>query len=178
MRIHGNLIKWNDDRGFGFVSSPQNADEIFIHISMFPRDGIRPKIGELISFEVETEKNGKKRAVNVIRPGSAASRRQGASQEAKSNAASLKPGMTFVLVLFVAYIGYHFYSSQQSPELATPKQASTAQVPASEKFECDARQQCTQKTSRAEAEFFIKNCPNTKMDGDNDGIPCENDSRF
>ncbi|WP_342748501.1 excalibur calcium-binding domain-containing protein [Marinobacterium halophilum] len=25
---------------------------------------------------------------------------------------------------------------------------------------------------------MIQNCPNTKMDGDRDGIPCENDSRF
>lgn len=45
-------------------------------------------------------------------------------------------------------------------------------------FSCDGRQYCSQMNSRAEAEFFIKNCPDTKMDGDNDGIPCENDSRF
>ncbi|WP_220183725.1 excalibur calcium-binding domain-containing protein [Marinobacterium marinum] len=45
-------------------------------------------------------------------------------------------------------------------------------------FRCDGRQHCSQMTSRAEAEFFIRNCPNTKMDGDRDGIPCENDSRF
>ncbi len=25
----------------------------------------------------------------------------------------------------------------------------------------------------AEAKFFIRNCPNTRMDGDHDGIPCE-----
>jgi hypothetical protein len=49
---------------------------------------------------------------------------------------------------------------------------------ASNHFKCDDRQYCSQMTSRAEAEFFIKNCPNTKMDGDRDGIPCENDSRF
>ncbi len=49
---------------------------------------------------------------------------------------------------------------------------------ASAHFKCDGRQYCSQMTSRAEAEFFIKNCPNTKMDGDNDGVPCENDSRF
>jgi len=47
-----------------------------------------------------------------------------------------------------------------------------------EQFKCDGRQHCSQMTSRAEAEFFIRNCPDTKMDGDNDGIPCENDSRF
>ena len=49
---------------------------------------------------------------------------------------------------------------------------------ASTHFKCDGRQYCSQMTSRAEAEFFIKNCPNTKMDGDLDGVPCENDSRF
>lgn len=46
------------------------------------------------------------------------------------------------------------------------------------RYSCDGRQYCSQMTSRAEAEFFVKNCPNTKMDGDRDGIPCENDSRF
>ena len=45
-------------------------------------------------------------------------------------------------------------------------------------FKCDGRVYCSQMTSRAEAEFFVRNCPNTKMDGDRDGIPCENDSRF
>ncbi|MFZ2973445.1 MAG: excalibur calcium-binding domain-containing protein [Ferribacterium limneticum] len=47
-----------------------------------------------------------------------------------------------------------------------------------QQFACDGRQHCSQMTSRAEAEFFTKNCPGTKMDGDHDGIPCENDSRF
>jgi uncharacterized membrane protein YhhN len=48
----------------------------------------------------------------------------------------------------------------------------------SQQFTCDGRQHCSQMRSRAEAEFFNRNCPNTKMDGDRDGIPCENDSRF
>jgi len=45
-------------------------------------------------------------------------------------------------------------------------------------FSCDGRTLCSQMRSRAEAEYFINNCSNTKMDGDNDGIPCENDSRW
>jgi len=40
-------------------------------------------------------------------------------------------------------------------------------------FKCDGREYCSQMTSCAEARFFQNNCPNTKMDGDNDGIPCE-----
>lgn len=51
-------------------------------------------------------------------------------------------------------------------------------VPADAPFVCDGRQHCSQMNSRAEAEFFVRNCPDTKMDGDRDGRPCENDSRW
>ncbi len=40
------------------------------------------------------------------------------------------------------------------------------------KYRCDGREYCSQMTSCEEAKFFINNCPNTKMDGDGDGIPC------
>ena len=40
-------------------------------------------------------------------------------------------------------------------------------------FKCDGRTRCTQMTSCEEATYFLRNCPGTKMDGDNDGIPCE-----
>ncbi|ALO34497.1 hypothetical protein CMT41_07035 [Colwellia sp. MT41] len=40
-------------------------------------------------------------------------------------------------------------------------------------YKCDGRQHCSQMTSYEEAKYFIQHCPNTKMDGDNDGIPCE-----
>ena len=40
-------------------------------------------------------------------------------------------------------------------------------------FKCDGRTHCSHMRSCAEATFFIQHCPNTSMDGDNDGIPCE-----
>ncbi|NOT17108.1 MAG: excalibur calcium-binding domain-containing protein [Sulfuriferula sp.] len=40
-------------------------------------------------------------------------------------------------------------------------------------FRCDGRQHCGQMTSCAEAQYFLSNCPNVKMDGDRDNIPCE-----
>lgn len=40
-------------------------------------------------------------------------------------------------------------------------------------FRCDGRMYCSQMTSCEEASYFLKNCPNVKMDGDGDGIPCE-----
>jgi Excalibur calcium-binding domain. len=41
------------------------------------------------------------------------------------------------------------------------------------RFRCDGRIYCSQMTSCEEAMFFLKNCPGVKMDGDNNGIPCE-----
>jgi len=40
-------------------------------------------------------------------------------------------------------------------------------------FHCDVRQHSSQMTSCREAKLFLKNCPNMKMDGDGDGVPCE-----
>jgi hypothetical protein len=45
--------------------------------------------------------------------------------------------------------------------------------PSSSRFKCDGRTYCSQMTSCEEATYFLKNCPDTKMDGNNDGIPCE-----
>jgi hypothetical protein len=41
------------------------------------------------------------------------------------------------------------------------------------RFRCDGRTRCPQMKSCEEATFFLEHCPGTKMDGDNDGIPCE-----
>jgi hypothetical protein len=40
-------------------------------------------------------------------------------------------------------------------------------------YRCDGRIHCSQMTSCSEAKYFLNNCPNVKMDGDRDGIPCE-----
>ena len=43
----------------------------------------------------------------------------------------------------------------------------------STRYKCNGRQYCSQMTSCPEAKYFLANCPNPKMDGDGDGIPCE-----
>jgi len=40
-------------------------------------------------------------------------------------------------------------------------------------YRCDGRQYCSQMRSCAEAKYFLANCPGAKMDGNRDGIPCE-----
>lgn len=55
----------------------------------------------------------------------------------------------------------------------TPTPVPAAAITATSTFSCDGRKHCSQMTSCAEATYFIQHCPNTKMDGNNDGIPCE-----
>ena len=171
MRTHGTLTKWNDDRGFGFVTLLQSHEEVFVHISAFPRDGVRPRIGEIISFEIRTAADGRKRAEGVVRPGSkgvSARRRDSESVRGRSLVGSL---LTGAAVLVIGFAGYDSYvSRQETPAAVSP---STADETASQSFRCDGRTHCSQMKSCAEARYFLEHCPGTQMDGNGDGEPCE-----
>jgi uncharacterized membrane protein YsdA (DUF1294 family)/cold shock CspA family protein len=65
MRIDGTLKSWNDERGFGFIAPMLGGQEIFVHIKAFETGLGRPQIGQLLTFEIETSAEGKKRAKNV-----------------------------------------------------------------------------------------------------------------
>lgn len=60
-----------------------------------------------------------------------------------------------------------------SAAAATPLEPPRAPTAATGNFSCDGRQYCSQMRSCAEAKYFLANCPGVKMDGDRDGIPCE-----
>jgi len=90
----------------------------------------------------------------------------------------------FVIVFAVGFYGYFKYQDHLKAQrsLAAEFESSeprTVHTPAPKAgdstgtFRCDGRIYCSQMTSCVEATFFLKNCPGTKMDGDNDGIPCE-----
>jgi endonuclease YncB( thermonuclease family) len=55
---------------------------------------------------------------------------------------------------------------------ALPPVRSTAPAVASS-YRCDGRTHCSQMHSCDEAKYFLARCPGVKMDGDHDGIPCE-----
>jgi len=59
------------------------------------------------------------------------------------------------------------------PGLATPSAAQPAALPPASQYKCDGRVHCSQMTSCEEATYFLRNCPGVKMDGNNDGVPCE-----
>jgi hypothetical protein len=78
-----------------------------------------------------------------------------------------------VVVAVALWQGYQrYWLPRHAPVEATPTHAAD-DAPREPAFRCDGRIYCSQMRSCAEATYFLRNCPGTKMDGDNDGIPCE-----
>jgi hypothetical protein len=90
-----------------------------------------------------------------------------------------------VILVVLALKGYERYSREVvlastplepvvSVEEAVPESpAIDVRAVVDEAFACDGRTYCSQMKSCEEAMYFLQNCPNVKMDGNNDGIPCE-----
>lgn len=92
----------------------------------------------------------------------------------------MKNLLVLVVLCAIAWFGYGKYKSMNTPaaaldpaSAATYSPASPTPASSSVQFSCDGRTHCSQMHSCAEATYFIQNCPNTKMDGNNDGVPCE-----
>jgi cold shock CspA family protein len=173
----GQLKSWDDSRGFGFIKSDSLNRDIFIHISTLKSMSRKPKVGDFIYFEVQKQADGKDRAINCRIEGVIAINPNQISKKPKSNFI----GNLFSVVVFLGIANFIYakvndanVDKVEKPEFIN----STPIIFEQPKFRCDGRQHCSQMTSRAEANYFTANCPNTKMDGDNDGVPCENDTRF
>lgn len=93
--------------------------------------------------------------------------------------------LLILIVAFGAKLYFENSSHKYSNKLPDQNQLSTQELLTQERltqpervsFRCDGRQYCGQMSSYEEAKYFLKNCPNTKMDGDDDGIPCERQFR-
>ena len=100
---------------------------------------------------------------------------------ARGESATVKNIIVLIVLASLAWFGYGKFkaanNSVPGDAIATPAQYASAdqagEAEADSPFKCDGRTMCPQMTSCAEATYFIKHCPNTKMDGNNDGVPCE-----
>jgi cold shock CspA family protein len=172
-RIDGKLKTWNEDKGFGFITPLNGGQDVFVHISNYPRRGGKPVVGEALSFEVTLNADQKKKAVNVQRPGQL----HGKSAAPRRPISSGRKGGSFLgTAASIAFIGLLIFSGYQAlmPRLkgtTSPATITAPEMPG--KYYCDGRRYCSQMSSCEEATYFLRHCPGTEMDGDGDGVPCE-----
>lgn len=188
MRTHGTIVRWNSARGFGFVRPAGKDGDVFVHVSEFGRNAAPPQPGELISFRIDSS-GEKPRAVDVQRTAAMQSRPAGSSTAPRARDARhrrrtpLGQWLTAAAVVAIGVavigprlgmLGQLLPSATQSPPAAAAVAPSRAQAaPVASPYRCDGRTHCSQVSSCAEATWVLRNCPNTEMDGDGDGIPCE-----
>ena len=63
--MRGRLTEWNDERGFGFVTSLDDESRAFVHVSAFPQESRRPQVLDLISYETRHDDRGRLQACHV-----------------------------------------------------------------------------------------------------------------
>jgi uncharacterized membrane protein YsdA (DUF1294 family)/cold shock CspA family protein len=60
----GQLIKWKDEQGFGFIKPVDGSREVFLHISELKASTRRPQVGDTIEYHLDVQA-GKARASNA-----------------------------------------------------------------------------------------------------------------
>lgn len=201
----GVLVRWNDEKGFGFIQPEKNAaQDVFIHISVLKKMARKPIVGDSILYQTEVQNDGKRKAVIASIEGVAViaasatprthshvqSRNENFNFNNKSKAHSHSPRKSsfntiIPLLIIVAIVIFGFKQYQEFNEASVITNDDIERMPmyetkartqatATPSFQCEAgKTHCSHMSSCAEATFYIQHCPNTQMDGDDDGIPCE-----
>ena len=205
----GVLVRWNDEKGFGFIQPENNvAQDVFIHISVLKTMAGKPIVGDSILYQTEVQNDGKRKAVIASIEGVAVvaasatprshshvqSRNENFNNKNKAHSHSPRKSSfnTIIpLLIIVAIVIFGFKQYQEFNEAPAIDEVpvltnediermpmyetkSRTQATATPSFQCEAgKTHCSHMSSCAEATFYIQHCPNTQMDGDGDGIPCE-----
>ncbi|MEX1200253.1 MAG: cold shock and DUF1294 domain-containing protein [Methylophaga sp.] len=64
-RVNGRITSWDDDKGYGFISSMDGASRTFVHIKAFKNRIRRPVTGDLVTYSVSKDTNNRPCAAKV-----------------------------------------------------------------------------------------------------------------
>lgn len=163
----GKIIRWNDDRGFGFISIFDRKGDVFAHISSFKKGYRRPRVGDSVQFQIVNDK-GKEAAKSIslvgVKP----------LQKDKSSFVSTLTNLLF-FVIFAIVIYFFVIEPKLNPTYEQMDFIKSKLNHAYEErgFSCQGKTHCSQMISCDEAKYYLAHCPNVKINGDHDGEPCE-----
>jgi len=176
----GKMTVWKDDKGFGFIQPENSTQNVFIHISALKKMPRRPVAGDVILYQISTDKQGKLKAVDAVIEGLKPVISVKKYKGYKRFGISFKGIVLLVLfiIVYACVIGkiisertatkmkMGFKNTDIHQNIASPE-------PVASNYECQGKTRCHEMTSCDEAMFYLRNCPGVMIDGDGDGIPCE-----
>ncbi|MGD9841749.1 MAG: cold shock domain-containing protein [Steroidobacteraceae bacterium] len=170
MRYKGTVKTWKDDKGFGFVTPAEGGSDIFLHISAFSRRHRRPKPGERITYELDLAEPRRPKAKD-------AAFTDEVRVSLQKESTPIFPILAAIAVLgFIGYVSYVYFTHPNSsiPASAYKILLERPALHNENDFQCQpVKNFCSQMTSCSEAFFHQERCGASEMDGDHDGIPCE-----
>lgn len=104
MKYQGQIVNWNDEKGFGFVEPNGGGRRAFVHISAFAPQSHRPADGDVIVYTEVTQADGRTSAAN-IRYGAA--RRLPEKKKARHAGPGIWLTLLFCIFLPAAYLAGH-----------------------------------------------------------------------
>jgi len=186
---NGTIIKWNDEKGYGFISSENGKREVFLHISAFSSKRRRPIIGDKVCFDPIIENSGKLKAKFAsfieknteietnTRPIYRSDRRPSLSPYRSFRKFSGKIMLIAIIPAAILYSCFAKSNGGSVDKVIAPQSEKKAyerdHISPSKTYTCNGKRNCSQMDSKEEAQFYLQNCPNDGMDGDNDGVACE-----
>ncbi len=191
MLHQGKLKDWNPSQGRGFIQRDKAGPDLSICSSGFRKKPEQLQDGDSIFFQIEVDSEGKLKAVGAYKAG----QHFVPAPELKKPALSSLPFQRLlsglVSLSILAWLGYQavylFSAEAFSPTsadfdhsaeerakvLAESPVWPPIQSQSSAQFQCEGKQYCSEMLSCDEAKFYLKNCPNVMIDGNHDGVPCE-----
>ena len=100
MRLKGKLIKWNEDKAFGFIAPNGGGDHVFIHKKALSNRNRLPKVGDVITFSIAKDKQGRYCADEAIFTGEKLKKKQ-------VSKFSIYLAVVFLAFIFTAYFLGH-----------------------------------------------------------------------
>lgn len=192
MLHQGKLKDWNPTTGSGFIQQDKAGPDIRISSSGFRKKPEKLQDGDSIFFQIEVDPQGKPKAVFAYKAGQHFAPGPALKKPALSSLPFQQWLSGLVSLSILAWLGYqsvHLFSAEAPAPVVTEWVETEyqqkdrvlldspvwppVQAQQNAQFQCEGKQHCSEMISCEEAQFYLEQCPDVLIDGDNDGVPCE-----
>jgi len=100
MRLKGKLLKWHEEKAFGFITPNGGGDDVFIHKSALSNRQRPPQLNDVITFTISQDKQGRFCASDATFTGE----KLKITQAKKVNKFSIYLSVSFLTLITVAFM--------------------------------------------------------------------------